>query len=133
VAFTVEGIVVEGDHRGRELGYPTANVAHTADEELPDDGGDAGTAQRPNGERYLAAISVGTRETFYASGGERLVEAYLLDFDGDLYGEQLRITLLEPLRSQRRFDGVEELIEQIRADVEEVRIRLAAKELTRSE
>jgi riboflavin kinase/FMN adenylyltransferase len=131
--FVVEGIVVEGDHRGRALGYPTANVQDLPDVEFPGDGVYAGTAQRPNGERYLSAISVGTRSTFYGSEGQRLLEAFLLDFDGDLYGERLKITLVEHLRSQAQFNGVEELIEQIRADVAAVRELLDARELTRSE
>jgi riboflavin kinase/FMN adenylyltransferase len=131
--FVVEGIVVEGDHRGRALGYPTANVENPPETDLPDDGVYAGTAERPNGEIYLAAISVGGRATFYGTGGARLVEAYLLDFDGDLYGERLRVTLLEVLRPQRKFDGIEPLIAQIRTDVAAVTARLGAAELTRSE
>jgi FAD synthase len=128
--FVVAGVVVEGDHRGRELGYPTANV-EVPDVELPDDGVYAGTAARNSGAVYLAAISVGTRETFYI-GGARLVEAYLLDFDDDLYGEVLTVTLLEPLRTQQKFSGVAELIGQIRTDVESVRKLLEPLALTRA-
>jgi riboflavin kinase / FMN adenylyltransferase len=131
--FVVEGIVVEGDHRGRELGYPTANVQDLPDVELPDDGVYAGTAELANGERYLAAISVGTRATFYGTQGARLVEAFLLDFDGDLYGQRLRVTLVELVRPQERFDDVDALIDQIRADVSGVRELLESRELTRSE
>jgi riboflavin kinase/FMN adenylyltransferase len=129
----VEGIVVEGDHRGRELGYPTANVASTPEIDLPDDGVYAGTATRENGDEYLAAISVGRRSTFYGSEGLRLVEAFLLDFDGDLYGERLVVTLVDFLRPQLTFDGVGELIDRIRADVAEVRASLSTRLLTRSE
>jgi riboflavin kinase/FMN adenylyltransferase len=129
--FVVEGIVVEGDHRGRELGYPTANVADLPEVTLPDDGVYAGTAERENGERFLAAISVGTRTTFYRSGGVRLVEAFLLDFEGDLYGERLRITLIDHLREQRTFLDVAELIAQIRDDVDAVRGRLDPSVVTK--
>ncbi|HWD25392.1 MAG TPA: riboflavin kinase [Acidimicrobiales bacterium] len=129
--FVVEGIVVEGDHRGRQLGYPTANVQDLPDIQLPDDGVYAGTVERASGEIFLSAISVGTRATFYGSEGVRLVEAFLLDFDADLYGERLKVTMLELIRTQRKFDGVDELIEQIRADVEETRRLLESKELTR--
>jgi riboflavin kinase/FMN adenylyltransferase len=131
--FVVEGIVVQGDRRGRELGFPTANVENQTGVVLPDDGVYAGTAERPNGEIYLAAISVGGRTTFYGEGGYRLVEAYLLDFDGDLYGERLRVTLLERIRPQQQFDGIEPLIVQIKADVDAVAERLGSAELTRSE
>ena len=132
VITVVEGVVVEGDHRGRQLGFPTANVAHASDGTLPEDGVYAGTALRPNGEVHLTAISIGTRETFYAGHGARLVEAYLLDFDGDLYGELLTVTVMDRIRSQRRFCDADELVAQIRADVAEVRTLLGAKELTRS-
>ena len=130
--FVVEGIVVEGDHRGRELGYPTANVQDLPEIELPDDGVYAGTAERANGDVFLAAISVGSRATFYGPNGVRLVEAFLLDFDDDLYGERLRITMIEMLRPQRTFGTVTELVDQIRNDVESVRSLLESEELTRS-
>lgn len=129
--FVVEGIVVEGDHRGRRLGYPTANVQDLPDIELPNDGVYAGTVERADGTIFLSAISVGTRPTFYGSEGARIVEAYLLEFDGDLYGERLKVTLLELIRTQRHFDGIDELIDQIRADVEETRRLLESRELTR--
>lgn len=123
--LVLEGVVVTGDRRGRELGFPTANVEVSA-VSLPDDGVYAGWFERPDGTRYAAAISVGTRPTYYRDGGGRLVEAYLLDFDGDLYGELVRVGVGARVRGQARFEGSEELIEQMGRDVEAVRAATAA-------
>jgi riboflavin kinase/FMN adenylyltransferase len=89
--------------------------------QLPADGVYAGWFERPGGERYVAAVSVGTRPTYYREGGGRLVEAYLLDFDGDLYGEHVRVGVREMVRGQARFAGSEELIAQMHRDVDAVR------------
>jgi riboflavin kinase / FMN adenylyltransferase len=110
----VEGIVVRGDGRGRELGFPTANLDVPAGLLLPPDGVYAGWAR---GRR--AAVSIGTNPHF--DGVERRVEAHLLDFDGDLYGEGLVVELWAPLREQRRFDSLEELVAAIGDDVERTR------------
>lgn len=115
------GVVVEGDHRGRELGYPTANVMMLQGVELPVDGVYAGTAEREDHSLYAAAISVGHRPTFYGDEGPRLLEAYLLDFDGDLYGETLRISITSLVRGQAHFAGREQLVAQIASDVDKVR------------
>ncbi len=117
----VEGIVVTGDHRGRELGFPTANVLGDEAVPLPDEGVYAGYVTRADGAVFIAAISIGRRPTFYDETGSCLVEAHLLDFDGDLYGERLRVEITEHVREQRRFASVEELVGQIRDDVEMVR------------
>ena len=117
----IEGIVVEGDHRGRQLGFPTANVALGSALELPDDGVYAGYVTRANGARYAAAISIGHRPTFYDDAAPPLVEAHLLDFDGDLYGERIVVKITEQLREQERFSSAEELIAQIDRDVGAVR------------
>jgi FAD synthase len=116
-----DGIVVEGDHRGRELGFPTANVDVGTTVELPEDGVYAGYAERADHSVYAAAISVGHRPTFYGEGSPRLLEAFLLDFDGDLYGERLIVTITELVRGQAHFAGRDELIAQIAADVARVR------------
>ena len=116
-----EGVVVEGDHRGRELGYPTANVDIDRGVELPDDGVYAGTAERADHSVYAAAISVGHRPTFYGEEAPRLLEAFLLDFDGDLYGERLKITITALVRGQAHFASREQLVKQIAADVDQVR------------
>jgi len=113
--FMVEGEVVEGDRRGRELGFPTANLVPPDGYVTPGHGVYAAFADgRP------AAVSVGVRPMF-DTGRELLIEAYLLDFDGDLYGRTLRIAFCERLRGERRFAGVEELIAQMHRDVEETR------------
>ena len=79
---------------------------------------------RVDGQTHLAAVNVGVRPTFQTGRG-LLVEAYLLDFDGDIYGEELRLEFLERLRGEKRFDSVEELVEQMHLDVDEAR-RIAA-------
>ncbi|GIF50063.1 riboflavin kinase/FMN adenylyltransferase [Asanoa ferruginea] len=118
----LEGIVVRGDQRGREIGYPTANLSTHRYAAVPADGIYAGWLLR-RGERLPAAISIGTNPTF--SGRERRVEAYILDFDGDLYGERVALDFVERLRETRRFDGVEPLVRQIADDVVQTRAALA--------
>jgi riboflavin kinase / FMN adenylyltransferase len=110
----VEGIVVRGDGRGRELGFPTANLDVPEDLLVPPDGVYAGVARDRR-----AAISIGTNPHF--GGVERRVEAHLLDFDGDLYGERLVVELWSRIREQRRFDSLDELIAAIDGDVEQTR------------
>lgn len=110
----VEGIVVRGDGRGRELGFPTANLDVPKGLLVPPDGVYAGSAGD-----LRAAVSVGTNPHF--DGVERRVEAHLLDFDGDLYGDRLVVELWEPIRQQRRFDSLEELVAAIGDDVERTR------------
>jgi riboflavin kinase / FMN adenylyltransferase len=110
----VEGIVVRGDGRGRELGFPTANLQVPEGLLVPPDGVYAGWTR---GRR--AAVSIGTNPHF--DGVERRVEAHLLDFDGDLYGERLLVQIWQPLREQRRFDTLHELVAAIAADVEQTR------------
>jgi riboflavin kinase/FMN adenylyltransferase len=117
----VEGTVVSGDHRGRELGFPTANVLTDEAKPSPDEGVYAGYVTREDGSVYVSAISIGHRPTFYDENGIFLVEAHLLDFDGDLYGERLRVEITQRVREQRKFDSVDELVDQIRRDVADVR------------
>jgi riboflavin kinase/FMN adenylyltransferase len=119
--FRIEGIVIDGDHRGRELGYPTANVAMPAETVVPE-GVFAGIVERADGSVHRSAISVGRRETFYGSQGMILVEAFLLDFTADLYGERLVVTLVSFLRGQEQFGSVADLVTQIEMDVESVRV-----------
>jgi len=119
VDSSVEGIVAVGDHRGRRLGFPTANVRLGADVNLAD-GVYAGVVELEDGTRHLAAVSVGRRPHYYAAG-ERLLEAYLLDFDANLYGEKVRVELGTRLRGQLGFRTEDELVAQITSDVEAVR------------
>jgi riboflavin kinase/FMN adenylyltransferase len=113
--FLFEGEVVQGDKRGRELGMPTANLVPDDAYVTPGHGVYAGSA---NG--HPAAVNVGVRPTFETGRG-LLVEAHLLDFDGDLYGQTLRIAFLERLRGEKRFESVDELVAQMKRDVEEAK------------
>ena len=117
----VRGEVEVGDRRGRELGFPTANLAVPPQICLPADGVYAGTFVDDDGTERAAAISVGSRPTFYPEGGPTLLEAYVLDFDGDLYGHSVKVRFHELLHGQIRFDGVEPLIEQMHRDVADTR------------
>jgi riboflavin kinase / FMN adenylyltransferase len=119
----VEGPVVRGDARGKQLGYPTANLDVLDGMAVPGDGVYAGYLVRQRGERMPAAISVGTNPTF--DGTERRVEAYVLDADIDLYGEHVAIEFTHRLRGMVRFDGVEPLVEQMGEDVRRTRELLA--------
>ena len=116
----VRGVVEKGDQRGRELGYPTANVAVPAEILLPAPGIYAGWY---DGERP-AAISVGRRPTFHDGGSPVVLEAYLLDFAGDLYGQPARVSFVSRLRDEERFDSVDDLVDQMAADVEATRAAL---------
>jgi riboflavin kinase/FMN adenylyltransferase len=113
----VWGVVVVGDRRGRQLGFPTANVAASPEIALPADGIYAGWYERPDGSVHPAALSVGRRPTFYPDQPYSLLEAYLLGFDGDLYGERAKVRFVARLRDELRFDSVEALVTQMRADV----------------
>jgi riboflavin kinase/FMN adenylyltransferase len=126
----ITGSVVHGAGRGRALGVPTANLAPEA-ELLPRLGIYAAWAHLlgPDGSvvsTHRAALSVGTNPTFTAAtgGAGATVEPYLLDFDGDLYGQRLRLDVLHRLRDERRFESPEALVAQIEADIAEVRVRL---------
>jgi riboflavin kinase/FMN adenylyltransferase len=113
--FMVEGEVVEGDQRGRELGFPTANIVPDDRLEIPGHGVYAAFA---NG--VPAAVNVGVRPTFDTGRGV-LIETYLIDRDDDLYGKTFRVAFVKRLRGERRFAGVEELIAQMRIDVEDAK------------
>lgn len=122
--FFVDGDVVRGAGRGRTLGIPTANLA-LRNEALPRPGVYAADCHvLPAGEPRAAVVNVGRRPTF--GGGETTLEAHLLDFAGDLYGSALRVGFRERLRDERRFEGPEALVKQIREDIEAARRILAA-------
>jgi len=131
----VEGVVVRGDGRGRVLGFPTANVAPPMYSAIPADGVYAawftvlghgpvvGTVMP--GERYQAAVSVGTNPTF--SGRTRTVEAYVLDTAADLYGQHVAVDFVARIRGQRRFAEVDDLIAEMETDTERARTILLAQ------
>jgi riboflavin kinase/FMN adenylyltransferase len=126
--YTVRGLVVEGDRRGRSLGFPTANL-DPENEILPGAGVYAGSVRLLDagdpacGGEWPAVVNVGTRPTFHDSS-RVLAEAHLIDFDGDLYGRRVEISFRFHLRQERRFDDVAALQQQIGADVAEGRRRL---------
>jgi riboflavin kinase/FMN adenylyltransferase len=113
--FLMEGEVVVGDRRGRELGMPTANIVPDDRLVVPGHGVYAAWAHG-----HPAAVNVGVRPTF-ESGRGLLVESHLIDFDGDLYGETIRVAFIERMRGERRFGSAEELVEQMWRDVEQAR------------
>jgi riboflavin kinase/FMN adenylyltransferase len=115
--FEARGSVVTGDQRGRLLGFPTANVEVPNMMALPADGVYAGWYERANGESHACAINLGRRPTFYEHADSSLLEAHLLDFDGDLYGEDARVRFTHFLRSERKFDGIEALKDQLDLDI----------------
>jgi riboflavin kinase/FMN adenylyltransferase len=118
--FTVGGEVVQGDQRGRTLGFPTANLVPRDGYVVPGHGVYACRAQTADGAVHVAATNVGVRPMFVTGRGE-LIEAFLVDFDGDLYGSQLRVEFLKRLRGEKRFESVDALVEQMGRDVEETR------------
>jgi riboflavin kinase/FMN adenylyltransferase len=122
----VRGTVVEGDRRGRELGFPTANVMVPAEVALPADGIYAGRFRAEDRVWRDCAISLGRRPTFYEHAESSLLEAYVLDFDGDLYGQAVAVRFVARLRGEARFASAEELAAQIARDVEDARVTLGA-------
>lgn len=117
----IRGVVEHGDHRGRTIGFPTANVAAPGDLMLPCDGVYAGWYYRPDGVARLAAINLGRRPTFHDENGLRLLEAHLLDFDDDLYREHARVQFSRWLRGEVKFPSVDQLVAQMHRDVRMVR------------
>jgi riboflavin kinase / FMN adenylyltransferase len=118
--YRLEGPVIHGDGRGRGLGIPTANVGYWVEKITPALGVYA-TWVRVNGERLPAVTSVGKNPTFVDNLTAPRVEAHLLDFDRDLYGQQARVDFLEFLRPERRYSSVEALLEQIAVDIQDAR------------
>ena len=125
----IEGTVVHGDGRGRDLGYPTANLAIDYPVAMPPQGVYAGSAVLSGaGSRETAPslVSIGTRPTFSSNGAE-LVEVHLLDRDLDLYGQVIGVELLQLLRGQVRFDDVADLVSQMQRDEADARAALAGR------
>jgi len=121
--FRISGPVVEGDRRGRTIGFPTANIAFAADQMLPANGVYVCEVVRGNA-RHPAVTNIGVRPTF--DGTRRTLEAHLLDFSGDLYGETLGVDFLARLRGEQKFDGIAALVAQIQRDADAARAWFAA-------
>jgi riboflavin kinase/FMN adenylyltransferase len=124
----VRGVVEHGDHRGRELGFPTANIAVPDTTQLPADGIYAVWYERPDGSVHPGAASLGRRPTFYDDQPYRLLEVYLLDIEGDdvdLYGERAAVRFVTRIRGEARFDSVDELVETMHEDCARAREALS--------
>ena len=124
--FEMWGEVVQGDQRGRTIGFPTANVPLPDDLARPANGVYACRYVQPNGSEHAAAVNVGVRPTFYDNAETAVLEAHLLDFpsegqSGDLYGQEAKVQFLHFLRSERRFNGIDELKAQLDTDIAETR------------
>ena len=127
--FVLLGTVERGDQRGRTLGFATANLPMERGPESPPEGVYAGVAVTADGTCHRTAVSVGRRPTFYAEGFE-LLEAHLLDFDGDRYHQQLEVRLHRRIPGQVRIDGIDALVAQLKSDVAATRELIAAELLT---
>jgi riboflavin kinase/FMN adenylyltransferase len=119
-SYRLQGLVTHGDHRGRTIGYPTANLNYAREKIIPA-GGIYACWAFVQSERFAAAVNIGTNPTFTPDKQTLNVEAYLLDFDRDIYDEELRLEFVARLRDELKFDSVEALIEQIGQDVQDTR------------
>jgi len=123
--FAVDGEVQHGDKRGRTLGYPTANLLPRPGYVVPGHGVYACRVALEGGEVVPAATNVGVRPQFVTGRGE-LIEAFLIDWSGDLYGRRIRVEFLRRLRGERRFDSVDALVDQMGRDVDDARAIVAS-------
>ena len=119
--YEVRGTVQEGDRRGQLIGFPTANIPVTKMMAWPADAVYAGWCDLPDGSRHPCAINIGRRPTFYEHAEQSLLEAHLIDFDGDLYGVQVAVSFVAFMRSERKFEGIDQLAIQLKKDVDEAR------------
>lgn len=119
--YEVRGTVQEGDRRGQSIGFPTANIPVTKMMAWPADAVYAGWCDLPDGSRHPCAINIGRRPTFYEHAEQSLLEAHLIDFDGDLYGAGVAVSFVAFLRSERKFGGIDQLAEQLKTDVDDAR------------
>lgn len=118
--YPVEGTVIRGDGRGRQLGYPTANLQLSSNRKMIPQDGIYFAQVEIDSTVYSCMVSIGVRPTFFTHG-HRTIEAHLLDFEGDLYGKVLTLQFLKRLREERKFDNAAQLIEQMNKDKEESR------------
>lgn len=119
--YEVRGTVQEGDRRGQLIGFPTANIPVTKKMAWPADAVYAGWCDLPDGSRHPCAINIGRRPTFYEHAEQSLLEAHLIDFDGDLYGAGVAVSFVAFLRSERKFEGIDQLANQLKRDVDDAR------------
>jgi riboflavin kinase/FMN adenylyltransferase len=118
--FFLQGMVAHGDQRGRGIGFPTANLDYASEKVIPA-GGIYACWAYVGGERHKAAINIGTNPTFTPDKKTLNVEAYLLDFDRDIYGDMMRLEFVARLRDELKYDSVDALVKQIHVDVEQTR------------
>ena len=118
--YSISGKVISGDQRGRAIGFPTANIKLDEKIALPSDGVYAATYLGKNGASKIAAVNIGKRPTF-SDGTKSIVEAHLLDFEGNLYGDDATIIFHERIRSERKFAGLEEFQLQLENDLTQIR------------
>ncbi len=123
----IRGTVIDGDKRGRTIGFPTANVAISAEILQPADGIYVGELIRSDGETLPAAVYQGRRPTFYQDQASSILEVHVLDWEGDLYGEEVQIRLHERIRGDQRFDSVEALIARLAIDCQQAKDYLKAR------
>ena len=116
--YSISGKVIYGEQRGRLIGFPTANLSIPEEMLLPRDGVYACWYYRPDGSRHMAAVNIGVRPTFQTNDSKSILEAHLIGFDGDLYGESGQIEFVDYLREERQFDGVDAIAAQLKSDVE---------------
>ncbi|MEZ5340624.1 MAG: riboflavin kinase [Acidimicrobiales bacterium] len=126
----IRGAVVTGDQRGRTIGFPTANIAVARTMALPADAVYAAIYVHPDGTKTPAAVNIGKRPTFYQDAEHSLLEAHLIGFTGDLYGQKSRVQFVELLRSEKRFDGLDELKQQLQHDIQHASAVLAKLDLS---
>ena len=119
--YEVRGTVIEGDKRGRQIGFPTANIPVSKTMAWPADAVYAGWTILADGTRHPAAINIGRRPTFYEQAEQSLLEVHVIDYDGDLYGTEMIVQFEAFLRSERRFEGIEQLQEQLKDDIDDAR------------
>ena len=119
--FEVRGVVVHGDERGRTIGFPTANIEVPNQICIPADGVYAGVFVRQDGTIHNCAINLGRRPTFYEHADHSMLEAHLLDFSENLYGEKVKLTFTHFLRGERKFENIDALKMQLKLDIEQTR------------
>ena len=124
--FEIEGVVVEGDQRGRQIGFPTANISIPESILLPQDGVYACWYRCGDGSKHMAAVNIGHRPTFETGENKSVLEAHLIGFNGDIYGESGRVEFVDFLREERQFDGIDSLKQQLESDIRTVEELLRA-------